>query len=113
MDAINLYTRPRGPRRGANSQNSSAMSIFFQSLLPNFIVESAGNGVGDPDDIVAVPVGEGAGASVDLRRSVTSLLDAMRDLLSNIRLPDEPNHADVDENDSATDDDEDLDNYLT
>jgi hypothetical protein len=42
---------------------------------------------------------EGAvAARVDLTRSVTSLLDAMRDLLSNIHLqPDVPNDADVDE----------------
>lgn len=42
---------------------------------------------------------EGAvAARADLTRSVTSLLDAMRDLLSNIHLqPDVPNDADVDE----------------
>lgn len=36
----------------------------------------------------------------------------MRDLLSNIRLPDVPNEADVDENDDSEDDDE-QNNYLT
>lgn len=42
---------------------------------------------------------EGAmAARVDLTRSVTSLLDAMRDLLSDIHLqPDVPNDADIDE----------------
>jgi hypothetical protein len=42
---------------------------------------------------------EGAAAArVDLTRSVTSLLDAMRDLLSNINFqPDVPNDADIDE----------------
>lgn len=36
------------------------------------------------------------GAGVDLRRSVTSLLDAMRDLLSNIHMPDVPAEGDID-----------------
>lgn len=40
----------------------------------------------------------------DLRRSVTSLLEAMRDLLSNIHLPsDVPNDGDVDSDDEHED----------
>lgn len=35
----------------------------------------------------------------DLRRSVTSLLDAMRDLISNFHLADVPNEGDVDSDD--------------
>ena len=35
------------------------------------------------------------GDTNDLRRSVTSLLDAMRDLLSNIHMADVPNEGDV------------------
>lgn len=46
-----------------------------------------------------------------LRHSVTSLVAAMRDLLNNIRLPDVPNDADVDENDDSDEDDQ--NNYLT
>lgn len=48
----------------------------------------------------------------DLRRSVASLVGAMRDLLSNIRIPDVPNDADVDENDESDEEDE-HNNYLT
>lgn len=33
-DSINLYNRPRRPR--AVDNNSSAVGIFFRSLLPNF-----------------------------------------------------------------------------
>lgn len=40
----------------------------------------------------------------DLRRSVASLVDAMRDLLNNIR-PEVPNDADGEENDDSADDD--------
>lgn len=46
-----------------------------------------------------------------LRHSVTSLVAAMRDLLNNIRLPDVPNDADVDDNDDSDEDDQ--NNYLT
>lgn len=40
----------------------------------------------------------------DLRRSVASLVDAMRELLNNIR-PEIPNDADAEENDDSADDD--------
>lgn len=39
-------------------------------------------------------------AGVDLRRSVTSLLDAMRDLLSNIHMPDVPGDGDIEDADT-------------
>ena len=58
--------------------------MFFRSILPNFnpadplqpgIPEGAEGAVG------------GAGQGADLRNSVNSLLDAMRDLLGNLQLP--------------------------
>lgn len=64
-----------------------------------------------PDLINDIPEGVGT-EGVDLRRSVASLVGAMRDLLNNIRLPDVPNDADVDENDDSDEDDE-QNNYLT
>lgn len=48
---------------------------------------------------------------IELRNSLTSVVDAMRDFLSNIRVPELPNDADVDENEST--DDGNNDNYLT
>lgn len=48
---------------------------------------------------------------IELRNSLTSVVDAMRDFLSNIRVPEMPNDADVDENEST--DDDANDNYLT
>ena len=47
-----------------------------------------------------------------LRLSIASLVGAMRDLLSNIQLPDMPNDADVDENDDDSEE-EGQNNYLT
>lgn len=63
-------------------------------------------------EVGAEDLGEAGASGVDLRRSVTSLLDAMRDLLSNIRLPDGPNDADVDDDDESETDEE-MNNYLT
>lgn len=48
---------------------------------------------------------------IELRNSLTSVVDAMRDFLSNIRVPELPNDADVDENEST--DDGANDDYLT
>lgn len=61
------------------------------------LVEGAGN--------------EGGAEGGDLRMSVASLVGAIRDLLSNIRLAEVPVEADVDENDDS--DDDDPNNYLT
>lgn len=48
---------------------------------------------------------------IELRNSLTTVVDAMRDFLTNIRVPELPNDADVDENEST--DDEAHDDYLT
>ena len=58
--------------------------MFFRSILPNF-------NPADPTQ-PALPEGidgaiGGAGQGADLRNSVNSLLDAMRDLLGNLQLP--------------------------
>ncbi|KAI4470318.1 nulp1-related [Holotrichia oblita] len=110
VDSINVYTRPKRPK--TNNANSSAVGIFFRSLLPNFNPnEIPGNLLEEEDGARALPDGD-ANDGGDLRRSVASLVGAMRDLLSNIRIPDVPNDADVDENDESDEEDE-HNNYLT
>lgn len=47
---------------------------------------------------------------IELRNSLTSVVDAMRDFLSNIRVPELPNDADVDEEST---DEGGNDDYLT
>ncbi|KAK4877302.1 hypothetical protein RN001_009808 [Aquatica leii] len=110
LDSINIYEKPKKPRI-ANS-NSSAVGIFFRSLLPSFnadipeqLLQQEENGAR------ALPLNGGEDGN-EFRQSVASLVGAMRDLLNNIRLPDVPNEADVDENDDSDDDDE-QNNYLT
>lgn len=46
----------------------------------------------------------------ELRTSLNSIVDAMRDFLTNVRVPERPNDADVDENESSEDEPND---YLT
>lgn len=87
------------------------VSAFFRSLLPSFNLprEVVGIEVNDPAPLegmaaagAAVPDGAHAADGGDLRRSVTSLLEAMRDLLSNIHLP-SPNEGDIDSDDEHED----------
>nr|XP_022911646.1 transcription factor 25-like [Onthophagus taurus] len=111
-DSINIYSKPKRPKN--TTSNSSTVGIFFRSLLPSFNPnELVGNLLEDEDGARALPDGEiGDGAEFgDLRRSVASLVGAMRDLLSHVPTPDVPNDADVDENDES--DDDELNNYLT
>ncbi|KAF5273306.1 hypothetical protein FQR65_LT04728 [Abscondita terminalis] len=110
LDSINIYEKPKKPRI-ANT-NSSAVGIFFRSLLPTFNID-VNDQLFEPGENVAraLPVNGGEDGN-ELRQSVASLVGAMRDLLNNIRLPDVPNEADVDENDDSDDDDE-QNNYLT
>ncbi|XP_035222319.1 transcription factor 25-like [Stegodyphus dumicola] len=92
-DSISSYARPS---RRPVPDDRGVLSMFFRSLLPNFNMprdpaleapHEAGAQGGEPRD------------TNDLRRSVTSLLDAMRDLIGNIHLADVPNEGDVDSDD--------------
>ncbi|CAH1169502.1 unnamed protein product [Phaedon cochleariae] len=101
-DSINIYTRAKRPLLSNNS-NANPLGMFFRSLLPTFnpnLLEP--NRGGEEDGARALPeMNDGGG---DLRSSVASLVDAMRDLLNNIR-PEVPNDADGEENDDSADDD--------
>lgn len=102
-DAITSYSR--SPRSSV-ADDQGVLSMFFRSLLPNFNLPREGVIAG------ATSANREGGATGidrssdtnDLRRSVTSLLDAMRDLLSNIHLVDVPNEGDVDSSDDEHDD---------
>jgi len=87
-NSINTYVAPE--RQPTAIDDPSALRMFFRSLMPNF----------NPADPIAVPNADaaigadgGAPAGADLRNSVNSLLDAMRDLLGNLQLPEVPNEA--------------------
>lgn len=123
VDNIVSYTRPP---RTAQVADQSMVSAFFRSLLPSFNLPRDVVGIevddrlvpgNDDGDLQHEDIG-GAGAAAavandatahivdagDLRRSVTSLLEAMRDLLNNIHLPsDAPNDGDMDSDDEHED----------
>ncbi|XP_076358427.1 LOW QUALITY PROTEIN: nuclear localized protein 1 [Tachypleus tridentatus] len=99
-DAITNYSRPP---RSQPTDNHGVLSMFFRSLLPNYHLLPADGAHGERNvagNQEEAAEGEHRGTDTnDLRRSVTSLLDAMRDLLSNIHLADVPNEGDVESDD--------------
>ncbi|XP_031632722.1 transcription factor 25 [Contarinia nasturtii] len=147
LDSINIYAKPTMTTQSRLLPDASPLSMFFQSILPNFNVQGgrfvapanrdgAGNAaqnqdpavawdenvahdqqlmdelrlMGEIDNAAAVANNELNQPFIELRNSLTSVVDAMRDFLSNIRVPELPNDADVDENEST---DEDANDYLT
>ncbi|XP_055626458.1 transcription factor 25 [Toxorhynchites rutilus septentrionalis] len=125
LDTINIYSRPSISPTTRTMINASPFSMFFQSLLPSFSIQQqqqqqlgqlqhhnreAGEGPAGP----AAAVGAADGAIAGLQaytNSLNSIVDAMRDFLSDIRVLERPNDADVDD-DGSTDENEQND-YLT
>uniref|UniRef100_A0A7G3AYK3 Putative transcription factor 25 n=1 Tax=Lutzomyia longipalpis TaxID=7200 RepID=A0A7G3AYK3_LUTLO len=126
LDSINIYSRPIfTPTNSVQLQNSSPFSMFFQSLLPSFSVSQAAPGGGGNRAAVAplaadaqqaledddgVAGAQGFQSYTEFRNSLNSVVDALRDFLTNIRVPERPNDADVDENEST---DDEANDYLT
>lgn len=116
VESVSSYTRPsRGTSNvtAASQLEGGLISSFFRSLLPGFNPQEVVNNqpvvqrqpgrppranveLQEEDEIAA----EGAGAN--LQQSVATLVAAMRDLLSNIQLPDLPfNDSNDDEEDHS------------
>ncbi|RWS02619.1 Transcription factor 25-like protein, partial [Dinothrombium tinctorium] len=102
-DSIISYSRPQSHSRPSQSGDQSLLSLFLRSWLPDFNVDNSSQGAvgGQAANVErrANNVRRDPAETNDLRRSVTSLLDAMRDLLNNIDMADIPNEGDVDESD--------------
>ncbi|OWF35632.1 transcription factor 25-like [Mizuhopecten yessoensis] len=92
LDSVCGYNRPERPRA---VEDAGALSTFFRSLLPNFNV----------DEPAAAAGAAGGQHGNDLRQGIGVLMDAMRDLLNNIRPVDVPrdNQGDNPENDGNDD----------
>ncbi|CAH1980387.1 unnamed protein product [Acanthoscelides obtectus] len=103
-DSINTYTRPKRPNVPLN--NSSPLGMFFRSILPNFNNQNIPQNFDEVvrEDAARALVEDDNNEGGNLRRSVANLVDAMRELLNNIR-PEVPNDADGEENDDSADDD--------
>lgn len=93
--------------------NQSLFSTFFRSLNPVFQALSDENNINEDlapvePEAIARPVITAVGEQIqemrsDLRQSVNSLLDAMRDLLSNVHSPNIPADGDIDDDSELTD----------
>ncbi|KAL1379030.1 hypothetical protein pipiens_000509, partial [Culex pipiens pipiens] len=139
LDSINIYTRPAISPTTRTMINASPFSMFFQSLLPSFSLQQPGGagvgqqlqqrnreaGEGPANAAVAAAAAAVAGAGAAAAagdgaiaglqaytNSLNSIVDAMRDFLSDIRVLERPNDADVDDDDGSEDEDE-QNNYLT
>ena len=80
LNSINTYVAPE--RQPTAIDDPSALRMFFRSLLPNFNPAEPA-----PAAVEGAGAGPGEGGGADLRHSVHNLLDAMRDLLGNLQLP--------------------------
>ncbi|XP_013401303.1 transcription factor 25-like, partial [Lingula anatina] len=80
-DSISSYERPPA-RQTRAQQESNPLTAFFRSMLPNF----------NPQEVPDVPDGAvgGAAAPTDMQAGIGALMEAMRDLLNNIRPVDAP-----------------------
>ena len=100
LDSITSYSRPK-PKSPQSIENDRGMlTTFLTSWLPNFnenLVRNLGREQAEGQGAVAREPGD----TNELRRSVTSLLDAMRDLLSNFQMVDVQNEGDASSEDEG------------
>ncbi|XP_044763119.1 transcription factor 25 isoform X2 [Coccinella septempunctata] len=104
-DSINIYSKPK--KLISPNQASNPMVVFVRSIFPNFNPTATEQNGDEAAGAVALPAEnaeENNGIDGEFRRTVATMLSAMRYLLNNIR-PEAD--ADVDENDETDED------YLT
>ncbi|XP_077993658.1 ribosome quality control complex subunit TCF25-like [Glandiceps talaboti] len=100
-DNIVSYTRPPRSRLATHPDNGP-LAAFFRSLLPTYNLRGAGEGdravvaVNNDEQEGAVGGPAGLAATPDLGRSIETLMDAMRNLLSTLN-PQQQNENEQDE----------------
>lgn len=126
LDSINIYERPKAVANAQQlARTANGLQLFFQSLLPSFNLQQP-----QPQDVAhamaqAAQLDEAAGgeaaggahpegpvAYAELRQSLNSIVDAMRDFLSDIRVMERNPNEDGEDEDS-TSGEEDVNDYLT
>jgi hypothetical protein len=134
LDSVNIYERPKPVTANQNlAHQANGFQLFFQSLLPSFNLPS-----NQPQDLAqamvqqrnaqaaaAEALEEGAEAAggahehevpnplPDLRISLTSIVDAMRDFLSDIRVTAMERNANEEADLESSSSDDDPNDYLT
>ncbi|CRL02217.1 CLUMA_CG015398, isoform A [Clunio marinus] len=125
-DSINIYEKPKAANVQQRALTANGLQLFFQSLLPSFNLHQQPNEGAAQAMAEAAQLDEAAGGVVEelgenpdgpvayaeFRQSLNSIVDAMRDFLSDIRvLERNPNEDGEDENSSTGE--EDVNDYLT
>nr|CAG4638662.1 EOG090X0BCY [Cyclestheria hislopi] len=92
LDSVSSYIRPRTIHQESNQSTGSLLSSFFRSLMPSYNPQEMNHDRQVIHEALQRPAAEGGenegqSATADLRNSVTTLVDAMRDLLGSIHLP--------------------------
>lgn len=115
LDSINIYERPKAVNAQQLARTANGLQLFFQSLLPSFNLQQ------QPGEVAQAEEGAGGGdeaAGVNpegplaFRHSLNSIVDAMRDFLSDIRVMERNPNEDGGDEDS-TSGEEDVNDYLT
>jgi len=103
----NAINRTNGNVTRSAMESHSLFATFFRSFNPVFQALSDENNVeeGLVNEAVGQPVMALMGEHIrsDIRQSVNTLLDAMRDLLSNVHSPNIPADGDIDDDSELTD----------
>lgn len=124
LDSINIYERPKSSGNIQQLTRSvNGLQLFVQSLLPSFNLNPQQQDVaqamaqGAQLDEAAGGVDDAAGGNpenvpyAELRQSLNSIVDAMRDFLSDIRVMERNPNEDGEDEDSTTGEED--DNELT
>lgn len=121
LDSINIYERPKTASTQQLARTANGLQLFFQSLLPSFNLNQQPQDMAQAMvqagqlDEAAGQLDEAAGGAVpygELRQSLNSIVDAMRDFLSDIRVMERNPNEDGEDEDS-TSGEEDVNDYLT
>lgn len=125
VDSINIYERPKPANAQQLARTANGLQLFFQSLLPSFnlnqpqqdVAQAMAQAAGLDEAAGGEAAEEAAGGNAEvpyaeLRHSLNSIVDAMRDFLSDIRVMERNPNEDGEDEDS-TSGEEDVNDYLT
>lgn len=120
LDSMNIYERPKslGNPQQQLTRSMNGLQLFVQSILPSFNLNQQQQGV-EQVMAQAAQLDEAAGGAVgadgnpennfaELRQSLNSIVDAMRDFLSDIRVMERNPNEDGEDEDSTTGEEDEL-----
>lgn len=117
LDSMNIYEKPKAANAQQLARSANGLQLFFQSLLPSFnlqqqpqdaaqqmaVAAQLDEAAGGVEEVVGEQAeGEGAIPYAELRHSLNSIVDAMRDFLSDIRVMERNPNEDGEDEDSSS-----------